>query len=204
MGAYFSAVGAEFKKSWINAFFVIVFTIGRIIFGWAWLNAGIEKFSWLTDGKFNSGGLIGGLVGNLVGPKVTRFDPLGLNHLYGWIANNLFIPLGGVTDFLVVFFEFVLGLTFILGFQIFWSALVAVFLNLQYIAAGSFNNFGYIWTDLILMKFPRYADMIGIDGYLRFRKGKELLGAPKYFSGNSGKYEQDSVSVKSKGSAAKM
>ncbi len=201
MGAYFKAVGEEMKKSWINAIFVIVFTIGRIIFGWAWLNAGIEKFGWLTDGKFNSGGLISGLVSNLVGPKVTRFDPLGLNHLYGWVANNIFIPLGGFTDFLVVFFEFVLGLTFILGFQIFWSALVAVFLNLQYIAAGSFNNFGYIWTDLILMKFPRYADIIGIDGFLRFRKGKDLLNTPKYFNG---KNEQDSISVKSKGSAAKM
>ena len=95
MGAYFKAVGAEMKKSWINAIFVIVFTIGRIIFGWAWLNAGIEKFGWLTDGKFNSGGLISGLVSNLVGPKVTRFDPLGLNHLYGWIANSIFIPRAG-------------------------------------------------------------------------------------------------------------
>ncbi len=201
MGAYFSAVGAEMKKSWINAIFVIIFTIGRIIFGWAWLNAGIEKLSWLSDGKVDSSGLIHGLVTNLVGPTVTRFDPLGLNQLYAWIANNLFIPLGGLTDFLVVLLEFLVGLFLILGFQIFWSALVAVFMNLQYITAGSFNNFGYIWTDLILMKFPRYAGLIGIDGYIRFRKGKELLNAPKWGSSHS---DNESPSMKVRGNAAKM
>ena len=201
MGAYFSAVGAELKKSWLNAVFVIIFTIGRLIYGWAWLNAGIEKFSWFSDGKFNAGKEINGMIANIAGPQVTRYDPLGINHLMAWIAQYIFIPLGGLTDFLVVFFELVIGLAIILGFRIFWAALIATFLNLQYIAAGSYNNFGYIWTNLILMKFPRYADIIGIDGYIRFRKGKELLASPKFSSGNGSK---DSYSVKSGGTAAKM
>ncbi len=201
MSGYMKAVGAEMKKSWINAIFVILFTVGRIVFGWAWLNAGIEKLSWLTDGKPDSVGLIKGLVANLVGPSVKRFDPLGLNHLYAWIANSIFIPMSGLTDFLVVFLEIFVGLFIIFGFQIFWSALVAVFMNLQYITAGSYNNFGYIWTDLILMKFPRYADLIGIDGYIRYRKGKELLSVPKWFSDNG---DHDLVSINGKGRAAKM
>lgn len=174
MANYFSAV-AEELKDWKKAVLAIVLTVVRLYYGWAWFVDGIDKLSWFTNGKLNSAGLIGGLVNNLVGPKVMRFDPLHLNNLYAWVAQNIFLGMPRVTDYLVVIFEMLIGLLLLLGFRVFWSALIAIFLNIQYITAGSFNNFGYIWTDLVFLKFSKYAELIGIDGYLRFKKGKKLL-----------------------------
>ena len=138
-------------------------------------SAGWEKLSWLSDGKFDAGKEIQTYITNIAGPKVTRFDPLGINHLFAWIAQHIFMTMGGLTDALVVISELAIGVLIILGFRVFWSALFAIFLNLQYLAAGSFNNFGYIWTDLALLKFARIAELIGVDGFLRFRKGNKLL-----------------------------
>ncbi len=172
MSTYIESVSAEFKKDWKATVLTIVFTVARLIYGWSWFNAGLEKLAWFSNGKFNSGKEIQGLINNIAGPKVTRFDPLGINHLFGWLGAHVFIPMGGLTDALVVILELVVGIALILGFRIFWTALIATFLNLQYIAAGSYNNFGYIWTNLALMKFDKYAELIGVDGFLKARKNQ--------------------------------
>lgn len=177
MGSYFEAVGAELKKSWWNAFVVIVFTIARLLFGWAWFTAGWAKATtegWLTDGKFNAGGLIQGMVSNI--QHSHGADPLHLNNLLVWVANNIFLHMGGLVDYLVVALEILIGLFVFFGFGFMWSIVVAIFLNLQYAAAGAANNFGYLVTDIVWLKFPSYASLIGIDGYIRYRKGQNLLG----------------------------
>ena len=170
MSSYFETVSSELKEDWKNPILVIIFTVGRLIYGWAWFSAGWEKLSWLSGGKFYAGSLIHTLINNLAGPKVTRFDPLDLDRLFAWLAQNIFLPMGRLTDILVVLLELVIGIMIIVGFRIFWVALIATFLNLQYFAAGSYNNFGYIWTNLALLKFAKYADLIGVDGFLRHRK----------------------------------
>ncbi len=175
---YINAVKAELSKSWWNTVVVVVFTIARIIYGWDWFTAGWEKMTkegWLTDGKFNSGGLIQGMVTSIEHSHGS--DPLHLNDLLVFFANNIFLHMGGLVDFLVVFFEIFIGIFVIFGLGFIWSLVVALFLNLQYAAAGAANNFGYLLTDVIWIKFPKYANLIGIDGYLRYRKGKALLNA---------------------------
>jgi len=37
------------------------------------------------------------------------------------------------------------------------------------------NNFGYVWTNLVIIKWAKYFDTIGLEGYLRVKKGKDLL-----------------------------
>ena len=175
MSAYFKSVSAELKKDWKTTVLVLIFTVARLIYGWSWFSAGWEKLSWFSNGKFNSGKEIQGLITNIAGPKVTRFDPLGINHLFGWIAQHVFLPMGQVTDVLVVISELLVGVALILGFRIFWSALLAMFLNVQYIVAGSFNNFGYIWTNLAMLKFARYAELIGVGGFLSFKKNQQSV-----------------------------
>lgn len=171
MNSYIDAVKAELKD-WKSAVLVVVFTVARLLFGYAWFTAGIEKATtWLSDGKLNSIGLIKGMVKNLA--TAGHPDPLGITHWYGWVANNLFVNMmPALTDVMVVVFEIAVGLFVFLGFQVFWAALVAVFMNLQFMAAGSFNNFGYVWTDLALLKFAKYAELIGVSGYLKFKKGQ--------------------------------
>jgi len=174
MNTYFNALSNLFKD-WKNAVLVIVFTVARIIYGWGWFTAGLHKLAWLSDGKINSAGKIEGLVNNLVGPEVHGLDPLHINALFAWAADNIFLNMPAVTDTLVVTFEILVGVLMILGFRVFWGALIALFLNLQFIAAGSANNFGYIWTNIAFMKWSKYVDAIGLDGFLRFKKGKEIL-----------------------------
>lgn len=174
---YLSAVGVELKKSWWNAVVVVVFTIGRLLFGWDFFNAGFDKATsehWFTDGKFNAGGLISGMVKNVQHSHGS--DPLHLNGLLVWFANHLFIPMGHATDVLVIFFEMAIGLFTFFGFGILWTMLAALFLNLQFATAGSANNFGYLVTDIVWFKWPSYAGLIGVDGYIRYRRGQNLLG----------------------------
>jgi len=174
MSSYAEAVKTQFKSA-KTTILVLIFTVARIVYGLAWLKSGIGKAgTWLSDGKLNSAGKINTLVTNIAGEKVTSFDPLYLNKLFGWIAQHIFLSMPAFTDFLVVTFEILVGVLMILGFRVFWGALIAIFMNIQFIAAGSFNNFGYIWTNIILMNFAKYAEVIGIDGYLKARKGKSL------------------------------
>ena len=174
MNNYFSAVSKLFKD-WKVAVPVLIFTIARVIYGWGWFSAGLHKLSWLSDGKLNSVGMVKGLSEKLAGPEVTRFDPLNLNSLFAGVIDNIFLTMPAVTDFLVVAFELLIGLVLILGFQVFWGALIATFLNLQFLTAGSSNNFGYIWTNLAFMKWAKYVEAIGVSGFLRFKKGKEII-----------------------------
>lgn len=171
MTAYLDKVKADFKD-WKVAILVIVFTVARLIYGWAWFQAGLHKLAWFSDGKLNSTGLIGKMIKNIAGPEVTRFDPLYINKAFAWVAQNIFNGMPGVTDALVVTLEILVGVMMILGFRIFWVALVALFMNVQFIASGSFNNFGYIWTNLAFLKFAKHAELLGIGGYLKYRKNK--------------------------------
>ncbi len=173
---YINAVGAELKKSWWNALVVVVFTIARLFYGWDWFKAGWDKMTtehWLTDGKFNSGGLIKGMVAAI--QHSHGMDPLHLDNLLVWFSNHIFLNMGGLVDFLVVFLELFIGIFVFFGFGFVWSIVVAIFLNLQYAAAGAANNFGYLVTDIVWVKWPTYASLIGVDGYIRYRKGKKLL-----------------------------
>lgn len=174
MTSYFESVKTHFKDGKV-AFLVVVFTVARVIYGWSWVESASHKLGWLSDGKLNSAAKIDSLITNIAGPQVTNFDPLYLNKGFAWIAQNIFLGMPGVTDTLVVVFELLVGLAMILGFRVFWFALVAMFMNLQFFAGGSFNNFGYIWTNLAFLKFAQYAELLGVSGFLKYKQKKQLL-----------------------------
>lgn len=169
MNFYLEAVKNQLKD-WRLAAIVLIFTAARVIYGWRWLKSGWGKLGWLSDGQHNTVGRVEAVVNNLAGPEVTSFDPLYINKGFALIADNIFLSMPAVTDFLVVVIEISIGLTMIFGFGIFWFALIAMFMNTQFMASGSFNNFGYIWTNVGMMAFAKYAELIGLSGYLRFRK----------------------------------
>lgn len=176
MNGYFGAIGAEFRKSGWNAFIVVVFTIARLIVGWDWFKAGWDKLTtenWLGDGKFNAGGLLKGMVSSI--QHSHGMDPLHLDNVLMWVTNHIFLNLGGFLDFLVVAFEILIGLFVFFGFGFIASMVAALFLNILYATAGAANNAGYLVTDVIYLYMPTYGNLIGVDGYLRFRKGKKLL-----------------------------
>lgn len=173
MNSYIDAVKAEFKSG-KTAVLTIIFTIARIIYGWSWIQAGFEKAStgWLNFAGGHASGLIKGMAIAMLPPKAHGFDPLYINKLWGWVAINIFNGMPAVTDFLVVVCEIVVGIGMILGFRLFWVAILALFLNVQFVTAGSANNFGYIWTNIIIMNLTKYAELIGLSGYFKFKKGQ--------------------------------
>jgi len=168
MNSYVNEVKNQLKD-WKTAILVFIFTVARVVYGWAWLSSGWGKLAWLSDGKLNSAGKIQAMITNIAGPEVTRFDPLMINKAFAWVAQNIFLGMPGLTDALVVIFEIGVGLAMILGFKVFWAALLALFMNTQFIAGASFNNFGYIWTNVVVMNFAIHAEMIGLSGYLKFK-----------------------------------
>jgi len=178
MASYYNAVKVQFKDSKV-ALLVVIFTVARVIYGWAWFEAGLHKLAWFSDGKLNSAGKIGTLITNIAGEKVTNFDPLYINKGFGWVAQNIFLGMPGVTDTLVVILEISVGVFMILGLGIFWTALVAMFMNLQFLAGGSFNNFGYVWSNLAFLKFAKHAELLGVGGFLRYKQNKNLLDEGK-------------------------
>ena len=174
MNSYTEAVKTEFKD-WKKALLLIIFTIARIIYGWAWVSAGWEK---ATSGWFNFQGghsakLIAGMAANMLPPKAHGFDPLYINKLWSWVAIHIFNGMPAVTDFIVPICEIAVGVGMIIGFRLLWVALLGLFLNVQFITSGSANNFGYIWTDIIVMNFAKYFELIGVSGYLSFKKGQK-------------------------------
>ncbi|KLU59938.1 hypothetical protein CEB3_c40720 [Peptococcaceae bacterium CEB3] len=188
MNSYFDAVKSE-MRNWKKAVLVIVFTVARIIYGWSWLQAGWGKATtegWLTNGKHNSYGLIAGMVKNMLPPKAHGLDPLHLNSLWAWVATHVFNGMPSLTDKLVICVEIAIGLLMIFGVKLFWTSILALFMNVQFITAGSGNNFGYIWTNIIIMNLANYAELIGVSGYLKYRKGKELLGSKKLTASPAG------------------
>lgn len=169
MSSYLEVVKEELKN-WKTAALVLLFTVARIVYGWAWLTGGLHKLTWLSDGKINAAGFIQNMVNNLAGPEVTHFDPLMINNLFAWVAQHIFLGMPALVDFLVVILEISIGIAMLLGFGVFWSSLIALFMNIQFMAGGSFNNFGYIWTDIAFMNFASQAELLGISGYLKYRK----------------------------------
>jgi len=168
MNSYFEVV-QEQLKDWKVAVLVLIFTAARLVYGWAWLSSGLHKLTWLSDGQINAAGFIQSMINNLAGPQVTRFDPLMINNLFAWVAQNFFLGIPSVVDFMVVVFEISIGVALILGYRVFWFSLIALFMNTQFMAGGSFNNFGYIWSDIAFMGFAGKAELLGLSGYLKFR-----------------------------------
>ena len=169
--SYIDYIKAQFKNS-RTAILTIIFTIARIIYGWSWVNSGWGKATsgWLNFDGGHAAKLISSMAKNIVPPAAHGLDPLHINSLWSWVAIHIFNGMPAFTDFLVPISEMVVGILMIVGFQLFWAAILGLFLNVQFIAAGSANNFGYIWTNIIVMNSAKYAELIGLSGFLRYKK----------------------------------
>ncbi|WP_088226798.1 DoxX family membrane protein [Desulfosporosinus sp. FKB] len=178
MNSYINGVKAELKD-WKKALLVTVFTIARIVYGYAWVQAGWEKATsgWLNFAGGHAKGLIAGMAVNMLPPKAHGYDPLYLNKLWAWVAVHIFNGMPGLTDFLVPICEIVVGIGMIIGFRLFWVAILGLFLNIQFITAGSANNFGYIWTNIIVMNLSNYFELIGISGYFKYHQNNQQIVA---------------------------
>jgi len=132
----------------------------------AWFQAGYEKLmsgAWLGG---NAGNIIKGFLnGALAKTGGEHPDVMGW---YAWLINNVFIPGAPLLSYLVVFGEIIIGITLIIGLYTKKSAKVGIFMNLNYLFAGTVSTNPFLLVlQLLLIKGNKVAGWIGVDRFMK-------------------------------------
>ncbi|MDE2030758.1 MAG: DoxX family membrane protein [Patescibacteria group bacterium] len=146
------------KMSWL-------WLIARLYVGWEWLQAGLSKFNgqgWIGDGAGNAlSGFIKGALSKTVGehPDVSGW--------YGSFLENVVLPHASLWSHLVTYGEILVGVALILGVFTGIAAFFGLFMNLNFMLAGSLSVNPILFTLSIgLVLAWKIAGEIGIDRYL--------------------------------------
>src|SRR3990167_7317349 len=147
--------------------------IVRLYLGYEWLMAGGEKGinpTWV--GERAGAGLTGFLGGAL--KKTAEFcQPApapchpDVQMWYAWFVENVALPNAQVFSYLVAYGELLVGIALILGFRVGVSPFLGMFMNLNFMLAGSVS-INPIWFTLCLgLLFAwRISGYIGLDRYV--------------------------------------
>lgn len=139
----------------------IVWLLIRVYVGYQWLIAGWEKVSkpvWI--GEQAGSAVTGFLQGALL--KMTGDHP-SVSLWYGWLIEHVFLPNAEVISYLVVGGEILVGVALITGMFVRFSAGAGVFMNFNYLFAGTISsNPLLLLLGLLLMRAHRVAEYIGV------------------------------------------
>lgn len=144
----------------------IFWLIIRVFVGWQWLEAGWEKLvSQMWLGK-NAGIIISGFLNGALAKTVGEHPDV--MSWYAWLVRHVFIPGAPVISYLIVFGEIIVGIALILGLCTKRSARWGMFMNFNYLFAGtvSVNPF-MIVLQLLLVSGHKVAGWIGIDRFIK-------------------------------------
>ncbi|CAA7600644.1 DoxX family [Acididesulfobacillus acetoxydans] len=157
----------------------VVWTILRVYLGWEWLSSGLSKV-------FGPGSAA--WVGPQAGSAVSKFLKAALVKSTGahpdvqrWYAsfiNGVALPNATAFSYLVAWGELLIGIALIIGFLTTIALLLAVFLNLNYLLAGtvSTNPMDLLWAALLLWAgsaaYYWGVDRIFIPRWKKFRLNK--------------------------------
>ncbi|HLX59185.1 MAG TPA: DoxX family protein [Ktedonobacteraceae bacterium] len=160
--------------------------IVRLYVGWQWLVAGIEKLtgysidigsfgqhtgnSWIFT-SHPGAALSGFLQGALA--QTTGAHP-AVQGWYGWFVQHIALPIAPGLSYAVTFGEILVGLGLILGVLTGIAAFFGLFMNMNYLLAGTVSINPIIGAlALFIMLAWRVAGYYGIDRWLL-----PLLGTP--------------------------
>lgn len=136
----------------------------RLYLGWGWLEAGwgkVQSPAW---------------VGSDAGAALTSFAQGALTKTggahpdvqwwYAWFLERAVLPNAEVWSYLVAYGELLVGAALIVGFLVGFSALFGMFMNLNFMLAGtvSVNPIWFV-IGLLLVLAWRIAGKIGLDYY---------------------------------------
>jgi len=147
---------------------IVVWTILRFWVGWQWLSIGWEKV-------FGPGREV--WIGSKAGVAVTSFIRGALEKMdgansdvqpwYGWILNNLALPNAKILSYIVSYGEVLLGLALISGFLTAPALLTGIFMNLNYLLAGTISiNPILMSAAAILLFIGPAAYYVGLDRWI--------------------------------------
>jgi thiosulfate dehydrogenase [quinone] large subunit len=155
-----------------NTAMSFVWLVARVYLGWEWLMAGWEKVNDSAWTGLNAGGALGGFIQGALG-KATGAHP----DVSGWYANflqNVVLPHVHGWSFLVAYGELLVGVALILGILTGIAAFFGLFMNLNYLLAGTVSINPILFTlSIFIILAWKIAGYIGADRYLL-----PLLGTP--------------------------
>ena len=146
----------------------------RVYLGYNWLTAGWEK---ITDGNgawvgSNAGAGLSGFLGGALKKTAEFCQPApaachpDVQLWYAWFIQHVALPNEQVFSYLVAYGEFLVGAALILGFLTGISVFLGMFMNLNFMLAGSVS-INPIWftLGLGLLLAWRVSGYIGLDRY---------------------------------------
>lgn len=145
-----------------------IWTALRIWVGYSWLTSGIHK-------TFGPGSTV--WVGSKAGVAVTGFlqgalQKTGGEHpdvqsWYAWFVQNLALPNAKIFSYLVAYGELLVGIALILGAFTTIALLAGIFMNFNYLLAGTVSsNPVYLIEQLLLLFAGSAAFYWGLDRWL--------------------------------------
>ena len=146
------------KSSWI-------WLIIRIYVGWQWLSAGWEKVhSAMWVGSDAGGALFGFINGALAKTAGAHPDVQGW---YAYFLQHVVLPHATLWSNFVAYGELLVGIALIVGIFTGIAAFFGLFMNLNYLLAGTVSINPVLFTLSIgLIMAWRVAGYLGVDGYL--------------------------------------
>lgn len=155
-----------------NTGFAWFWLIVRVYLGWEWLSAGWEKVHnplWVGP---NAGGALSGFIKGAL-QKTGGAHP----DVQGWYASflqNFVLPHAHAWSHVVAYGELIVGIALILGLFTGIAAFFGLFMNLNYLLAGTVSTNPILFTLAIgIIIAWKIAGYYGVDRYLL-----PLLGTP--------------------------
>ena len=142
------------KASWI-------WLVLRLYVGWEFLEAGWGKVTSPTP--FSAAGTLNNAI------KLTTGAHPAVQPWYGWFVKNVALPNAGLFSFMVKYGEVLVGLALIVGFATIFAAAMGMFMNLNFLFAGSTstNTQLVVLEGIIIFGGAAYAGYLGVDYWFR-------------------------------------
>lgn len=154
----------------------------RLYLGWSWLKSGIGKVtnpSWVGE---ETGQALSGFVRGAIS-KASGENPT-VSNWYASFLEGAVLPQAELFSYLVVFGEILVGVALILGILVGLAALGGVFMNMNFLLAGTLSsNPVMLVLGLLLVAAWRVAGHYGLDRFVlpflsqrlnKQRKGSEI------------------------------
>ena len=160
----------------------VLWLIVRLYIGWEWLSAGWAKINnpaWVGDGAGSAvKGFLEGALAKTSGPHPD------VQWWYAYFVENFALEHTTAFSYTVAYGELLVGLALILGFLVGISAFFGIFMNFNYLLAGTVSvNPIMLALGISLILAWRVAGYLGLDYFvlpLLYRKLRPLRreGAP--------------------------
>ena len=141
-----------------------VWLVVRIYVGWEWVTAGWQKFTspaWVgTDAGTAIAGFVQGAVSKTAGahPDVSGW--------YAYFLQHIVLPHSVVWSYLITYGEILVGVALIIGLLTGLAAFFGLFMNLNFMLAGSLSANPVLFTLSILLSIAwKISGYIGVDRF---------------------------------------